>query len=256
LTFSSSPSLTPSSLLLFVIVPTVKQKQDVLNQPIDYEGFQLFMATYLENDIPEELCQHLFTSFKSKTGGGSPDHSRAGTSLLDARSIDAGISIQTEVACAPITGMNGKSILSAMGRHTPDHSAVMTAASSTSPCSSRSSSQRSGKGAQTPGGPHRSPCSQVRSSEAGCNALTPNSGPGRSPASPKLSPERSRSEKHLSLRRSPSPQKGTPLPAPQVVFLKDIVCYLSLLERGTPEDKLEFMFRLYDTDGNGVLDSS
>uniref|UniRef100_A0A673BBW0 Diacylglycerol kinase n=1 Tax=Sphaeramia orbicularis TaxID=375764 RepID=A0A673BBW0_9TELE len=120
--------------------------------PIDYEGFQLFMATYLENDIPEELCQHLFTSFKSKTGGCSPDQSRAGTSLLEARSIDAGISIQTEVACAPIT--------------------------------------------------------------------------------------------------------VSPLPSPQVVFLKDIVCYLSLLERGTPEDKLEFMFRLYDTDGNGVLDSS
>uniref|UniRef100_A0A665WU15 Diacylglycerol kinase n=1 Tax=Echeneis naucrates TaxID=173247 RepID=A0A665WU15_ECHNA len=109
-------------------------------QPIDYEGFQLFMATYLENDIPEELCQHLFTSFKSKTGGCSPDQSR--------------------------------------------------------------------------------------------------------------------SEKHLSLRGSPSPQKASSLPAPQVVFLKDIVCYLSLLERGTPEDKLEFMFRLYDTDGNGVLDSS
>lgn len=51
-------------------------------QPIDYEGFQLFMVTYLENDIPEELCQHLFTSFKSKTGGCSPDQSRAGTSLL------------------------------------------------------------------------------------------------------------------------------------------------------------------------------
>uniref|UniRef100_A0A8C8JYB5 Diacylglycerol kinase n=1 Tax=Oncorhynchus tshawytscha TaxID=74940 RepID=A0A8C8JYB5_ONCTS len=108
-------------------------------QPIDYQGFQLFMATYLENDIPEELCQHLFTSFKSKTGGCSPEMPRAGVGLL-------------------------------------------------------------GKGEK---------------------------------------------------RRSPSP-----LPSPQVVFLKDIVCYLSLLERGTPEDKLEFMFRLYDTDGNGVLDSS
>uniref|UniRef100_A0A674CRU9 Diacylglycerol kinase n=1 Tax=Salmo trutta TaxID=8032 RepID=A0A674CRU9_SALTR len=85
---------------------------------------QLFMATYLENDIPEELCQHLFTSFKSKTGGCSPEMPRAGVGLL----------------------------------------------------------------------------------------------------------ERIRGEK----RRSPSP-----LPSPQVVFLKDIVCYLSLLERGTPEDKLE-----------------
>uniref|UniRef100_A0A7N6A5Q8 Diacylglycerol kinase n=1 Tax=Anabas testudineus TaxID=64144 RepID=A0A7N6A5Q8_ANATE len=135
-------------------------------QPIDYEGFHLFMATYLENDIPEELCQHLFTSFKSKTGG-------------------------------------------SMSRPTPEHSSVMSTAGSgatTSPCSSRSSSQRSGTGAHTPGGPHRSPSS--------------------------------------------------PVPSPQVVFLKDIVCYLSLLERGTPEDKLEFMFRLYDTDGNGVLDSS
>lgn len=51
-------------------------------QPIDYEGFRLFMATYLENDIPEELCQHLFTSFKSKTGVCSSDQSQAETSLL------------------------------------------------------------------------------------------------------------------------------------------------------------------------------
>uniref|UniRef100_A0A8K9Y557 Diacylglycerol kinase n=1 Tax=Oncorhynchus mykiss TaxID=8022 RepID=A0A8K9Y557_ONCMY len=136
-------------------------------QPIDYQGFQLFMATYLENDIPEELCQHLFTSFKSKTGGCSPEMPRAGVGLLEPRSIDAGISIQTEVACAPITG------------------------------TTTTTGQQDNK------------------------------------------------------RRSPSP-----LPSPQVVFLKDIVCYLSLLERGTPEDKLEFMFRLYDTDGNGVLDSS
>ncbi|KAK7154030.1 hypothetical protein R3I94_007407 [Phoxinus phoxinus] len=205
-------------------------------QPIDYEGFQLFMTTYLENDIPEELCKHLFTSFKSKNGGGSsPDTSRSGAGML---------------------GMNGKSILSAMSRHTPDNSVGMTPGSgaTTSPCSSRSSSQRSGTGGHTPRGPHRSPSMQPRppagSSSSSSNALALS----KTTNSPRLSPERNQSENRTSLRRSPSPQNGSP--SPQVVFLKDIVCYLSLLERGTPEDKLEFMFRLYDTDGNGLLDSS
>uniref|UniRef100_A0A3P8UQH4 Diacylglycerol kinase n=1 Tax=Cynoglossus semilaevis TaxID=244447 RepID=A0A3P8UQH4_CYNSE len=137
---------------------------DFFQCPIDYEGFQLFMATYLENDIPEELCQHLFTSFKSKTGGCSPDQT----------------CLYSRVFCF-----------------------VMIKMVASSP-----------------------------------------------------STERNRYEKHLSPRRTPSPQKGSSLSSPQVVFLKDIVCYLSLLERGTPEDKLEFMFRLYDTDGNGSLDSS
>ncbi|CAM9330532.1 unnamed protein product [Lampetra fluviatilis] len=127
-------------------------------QPIDLEGFRLFMRTYLETDIPEDLCRHLFMSFQKKSSQASP-----------ASQLHRATSLFSSTA--------------------------------------------------------------MRERKLGLNLL-------------KGSPGRSRS---VSLTQ----------PAlPQVVFLKDIVCYLSLLEGGRPEDKLEFMFRLYDTDGNGLLDHS
>uniref|UniRef100_H2ML94 Diacylglycerol kinase n=1 Tax=Oryzias latipes TaxID=8090 RepID=H2ML94_ORYLA len=43
---------------------------------------------------------------------------------------------------------------------------------------------------------------------------------------------------------------------PKEVYLRDVSCYFSVLEEAQPREKLEFTFKLYDADGNGLLDSS
>ncbi|MED6239466.1 hypothetical protein ATANTOWER_006784, partial [Ataeniobius toweri] len=138
-----------------------EEKQEILNLEIDFEGFKVFMQTFLESELPEEFCQHLFMSFSNKRPKSSP-------SSTDKPRVSVGMTSRREQE----------------GRWKP---------------------------------------------LSGLKLIKSNSTPLKTPA----------------------------LPGPlDMVQLKDIVFYLSLLEGGRPEDKLEFMFRLYDTDGNGSLDSS
>lgn len=70
-------------------------------KPINYEGFKLFMETYLEVDMPEDLCRHLFLSFVKKTPG-----ARALT-MKGNKDVTEAVVATTATACAPITGSHG-----------------------------------------------------------------------------------------------------------------------------------------------------
>ncbi|XP_050833937.1 diacylglycerol kinase beta isoform X2 [Serinus canaria] len=153
-------------------------------QPIDYEGFCLFMKTYLEADVPEELCQHLFTSFKRKICPASPESQQQSPGVSQHSSL----------------GINGKTLRSALGRHTPE-----------------------------PKGCHSN------SAEPQPASLTLASIPNASP-----SWSRSSSQKSTAGTTSAHNSSGS-----------SKVSSGSLLNPQSP-----VMFRLYDTDGNGLLDSS
>lgn len=45
-------------------------------QPMDYEGFKLFMSAYLGNNVSEDLCEHLFWAFHKQVAIQSPSLSQ------------------------------------------------------------------------------------------------------------------------------------------------------------------------------------
>ena len=126
-------------------------------QPIDYEGFQLFMHTFMEAEIPEDLCKHLFLSFMKRPGenlGKSTTMPAAGgggatPQLVSSRSLLLGkeccnvkdvAAVASQTACAPVVGQHHTSAPSSLANINLASSHLAYAAFANSAANNQSSS--------------------------------------------------------------------------------------------------------------------
>ncbi|XP_064595365.1 diacylglycerol kinase beta-like isoform X3 [Liolophura sinensis] len=251
-------------------------------EPIDYEGFALFMETYMEAKLPEDLCKHLFLSFlKTPTDG---------SSNLGKEKMRDGVMVLSQ-SCGPMMhtagdshheksekhhgllaeklhglteklhglghlggGEKGHSRHDSSGGDSGKRSRAGSASAASHPSMAVSSPALVEKVEEVTDTSNHSRSSSKKSNHSIHSVHNGHAIDSTDPWVRQSNPSLLKSggiDLKLVKTRSSSLDVKT-----GHIYLKDLVCYLSLLEAGRPEDKLEFMFRLYDTDGNGILDAT